>query len=151
MNSMIGLERGERPPQRSLLSPVAYVVGEPRLAQHRVDQASAQANLYVMSDIVKPSRRMIEQIPCLIEERGESARRQSERTRRQALTVGTNRAIMIDTCTVELERRLVFNFDRCDTYPTVKWAIMDEVEQMRHEPDPMEIYEMAYPADDEYG
>lgn len=46
-------------------------------------------------------------------------------TGRQALTDQTMRAIMMDTCQVELERHLVLKSDRDDTYPKVNAAIRD--------------------------
>lgn len=54
--------------------------------------------------------------------------------------------LMLDMCPVELERHPVRSSDRCDTYPM---ATRDYVEQMRRKYDPMEIDEMAYPAEEE--
>lgn len=51
---------------------------------------------------------------------------------------------MTGMCLVELERHLVLNSDRYDTYPMVKSAIGDYVEQMRHKSDPMEVGEIAH-------
>lgn len=56
-------------------------------------------------------------------------RRQDERTGRQALTDDTKRAIVMDMCPPEMERHFVLNSDRYDTYPKLKSAIRDYVEQ----------------------
>lgn len=60
------------------------------------------------------------------------------------------KAIVMDVCTVDLERHLVLNFGRRDPYPKAKSAITDYVEQLCHKPDPMDIYDMMYPASEEH-
>lgn len=50
---------------------------------------------------------------------------------------------MMDMCPAELEKHFVLNFRRCDTYPKINSAIMDSVEQIWHDPDPMEIWRDA--------
>lgn len=77
-------------------------------------------------------------------------RRQDERTGHHSLTEATERAIMMDTCPTELGRHRVLNSDRYNTYPYVKAAIRDYVEQMRHKSDPMEMDEAVCNADDSY-
>lgn len=42
------------------------------------------------------------------------------------------------------------NSDRYDTYPTVKAAIKDYVEQMRQNTDIIDAFELSYPADAEH-
>lgn len=59
---------------------------------------------------------------------------------------------MTDMCPTELERHLVLNSDRYDTYPKVKASTRDYIEQMRHRSDksvPMDVGEMAYQVEDD--
>lgn len=102
-----------------------------RLVQ-RFDPASAHANVNLMSKILKPPKGKVESISFLMEKSDEMVRRPDERIRRQALTDDSKRAIMMGMCPPELQRHLVLNFDRYDTYPKVRSAIQDYVEQMRH-------------------
>lgn len=46
---------------------------------------------------------------------------------------------MMEMCCVKLERRLVFDSDRHDTYPKVKPAIREYVEKLCHTSDPKEL------------
>lgn len=74
-------------------------------------------------------------------------RRQDGRTGRQASTDDTKRAIMTDMCPIELERHLVLNSDRYDTYAKVKSAIREYTEHMRHKSGPVEVDEIPQKAD----
>lgn len=77
-------------------------------------------------------------------------RRQDGRTGGQALADDTKRAMMIDTCPVQLERHLVLNPDRYDTDPKIKSAVREYVEQMRHEADPVDTNKNSYPIEEEH-
>lgn len=56
---------------------------------------------------------------------------------------------MMNLRQLKMKRLLVFNSHRHGTYAKVKTAIGDCMEQMRHRVDPMELDEMAYPAEEE--
>lgn len=84
------------------------------------DPASARATLNVMSKIWTPPKGKTDNLSFPIEEWEEMVRRQDQRTGRQALTDGTKKAIMMDMCPIELERRLVLNSDRHDAYECQK-------------------------------
>lgn len=62
---------------------------------------------------------------------------------RQALIDDTKRAVVVDTYACELEKRLILNLGRFDTYPKVKTAIRDYVEQMRRTSELGEIAPLA--------
>lgn len=109
----------------------------------RFDPASAQANLNLMSRILKPPKGKVDHIFFLIGKWEEVVRRQDERTGRQALADDMGRAIMMDTCPAELENHLILNSDRFDKDPKTKFATSDYAEQMRHKSSPIELDEMA--------
>lgn len=54
----------------------------------------------------------------------------------------------MDMLSFELERHPVRNIGRYDTHPKLKTAVRDHVEQMRHKSGPLEIFEMAYAAEE---
>lgn len=66
-------------------------------------------------------------------------RRQDERLGRQALAEETK---MMHMCRCALERHLVLDSDRCDTYRKANLVIMQYVEQMQRNSDPKEVCEM---------
>lgn len=114
------------------------------------DPTSAQANVNVMSKTLKPPKGNIDNRECFIENGEERVRRQDERIGRQAMTDDTTLAMVMDMCLVDIERHLVLDFGRHDTYPKLKPAMMDCVEQTRHKPDPMDIDEMSRPHEEEH-
>lgn len=84
------------------------------------DPASAHANLNLMSNIHKPCRGNLENMPFLIDKREGLVRRQKEGTGHQALTDDTKSANMMDTCPDEIEHHFVPDSDRYDWYSKVK-------------------------------
>lgn len=114
------------------------------MARRRFNPSLAQANLGLMSRILKPPKGKIDNISCLIEKCTEIDRRQDARTGRLALADETGRAMMMDICPAESGKHLVFNSDRYDTYPNFKLVIRDYVEITRHKPHPMDVGELSY-------
>lgn len=82
-----------------------------RLVQ-RFDPASTQANLNLMSRILKLPKGKVENMSSLFETWEE----------------------MMDMCPTELEEQTILNPDMFDTYPKVKAAIRDYVEQLDEMP-----------------
>lgn len=81
------------------------------------DLALAQANLNLMNRILKPPKGRDDNISFMIEPWEDTVRRQDERTGRPALSDDTKRAIMMFMCPAELDRHLVLNPGRRETYP----------------------------------
>lgn len=107
-------------------------------------EASAQANFNRMSRILKPPKGEVENTSPM-EQIGKMVRRKNAHTVRQSLTDDTIPTIVEDTCRVELGRHMVLNSDRSDTYPKVKSATRDHMEQMWHKSHPRDVDEMSRP------
>lgn len=90
-----------------------------------------------MSKTLKPPKGNIETISIFLDQLQEMVCRQDEHTGRQALTDDAKRAIMMDMCPVELERHLMLNSDRCDTYPKAMSGIRDKLEQRCRKTEPV--------------
>lgn len=101
----------------------------------------------LMNRILKPPTGKVDNIVLLIEKWDEMVRRQDQSTGRQAQTDDTKRVIMMDMCLAEVERHLILNSDRFGTYPELKAATRDYVEQISHNSGPVELGEMAPLAD----
>lgn len=76
--------------------------------------------------------------------------RQDDGSGRHALSDDTDVHHDGHVCQVDLEKHLVLNSDRHDTYPKIKSAVGDHVEHVCHKSDPIEVDEMTYPADEDY-
>lgn len=50
---------------------------------------------------------------------------------------------MMDTCLVQTANRAILNSERSDMYPNVRAAIRDELEQLRHQVDAMDVAAVA--------
>lgn len=104
-----------------------------------------------MNRIAKPPRDNIVNISFLIESWEQMVRRQDQRTWRHASSDDTKRASMTDIFRAALEKHLILNSDRFDSYPKLKAAIREYVEQMRHTSDSMDLHEVAGSVDEECG
>lgn len=73
---------------------------------HRFDPPPAQANASLMNKILKPSRGTVDNITFLVETWADMVRRQGGRSGRQSLADETTCTILMDMCSVELERHI---------------------------------------------
>lgn len=114
------------------MAPIGNGLEAWRRLVHSFDTAPAHANLSLVGNILEPPKGKVANITSLVEKWEKRVRHQDERSGQQALTDDTQTAILMDTCTVKLDRHLALKSDRFDAYPNVGPAIRDYVGQLRH-------------------